>query len=204
MFRHFDEKHNFSSTSSFWGLEHANSLDLLPFPRDVFRSSMNGNNHGSWNGKWPENLTNSGAKFQDEVLSDRREMFSPFGRGRPYTKDSSNSQVKRSSSAPPRTTKTLRESVRDSGVNINSGKDATDRFKTPSGANLSVDNSHYLGMDISISSEMANQSNAQINKSVNIKQAPTRDISAAIAKWSSKSLAELMTSKFGSESSTNA
>ena len=154
---------------------------------------MHGDDHGSWHSKWPANLTAGGARtaIQPEVDT-RRDMFSPFGRGRTITsaQDESSSRPRRSTSAPPRIARSLKDTL------VTRDKRGGDPYATPvigvkSQADESTDRL-YGGSSAVGDRSMVSDAPLPNNNSSN---GGTRDISAAVAKWSSRSLAELMTSK---------
>lgn len=188
--RHFD-KRNTSSASNFWNFEGHVSYDLMPFPRDVFRSSMYGADHGSWNGIWPTNLTAAGKKsMSSRTVEDlRREMFSPYGKGNghldPRSQESNPSvgpaRRRRAGSAPPSLTrKSLSEFV---------GGESTDPYKTPVGGNRTqvADDGKPETAPAPLAAPVLNAIDRPI--------APirdTRDVSAAVKRWANKSLADLL------------
>jgi hypothetical protein len=179
-------------------LDHTSSVDLLPFPRDVYRSSMIGNDHGSWRGKWPANLTTAGemaAKNSDETM--RREMFSPYGRGRG---SDGGVRGKRSGSAPPRLSQSLNDFVKSK---------SEDPYSTPYATPVADQNKREdsfviaertipknKSIDIIPPKSLDNSAIPVIPSSVvsNVSKS-NRDISAAVSKWAAKSLAELVNMK---------
>jgi hypothetical protein len=168
----------------------------MPFPRDTYRSSMHGDDHGTWRGKWPTNLTAGGANTAAHPDDDsRRDMFSPFGRGRTSTGGQINesSRPRRSSSAPPRIARSLKDTLaaHDKGGN--------DPYATPVVFGKKSSQAEEQQADRSFSAAAAGERSVVTDvppqPSNSNSNGGARDISAAVAKWSSRSLAELMTSR---------
>jgi Ca2+-binding EF-hand superfamily protein len=198
--RHYHSaESNASSASNFWSMEHAPTVDLMAHPRDQFRGSMS-NEHGSWNGVWPPNLSGAGHKAASSasVAEGRREMFSPYGRGRFGAAGGGGGREaagshRRSGSAPPLSRKSLVDLV-------GGGDPYATPVSTPSGRGAGGRPAAQDDAYVAPAHDRAYAAPAPAPAPAQQAARPpppsdARDVSAAVSRWANKSLAELMAGK---------
>jgi hypothetical protein len=204
MKKHFQDRSNSRPASEFWNFEGVSTFDCLPA-----RPGGRGD-HQPWGQRWPRNDTAPRGKDADIPLKDIRPMFSPFGRGRDgesIISGSSAPRTPRSRSAPPRT-RSLQEVITSTGgakssFNPSATYGSTTSASTfgfaPDPSAFSDEGSTNSASQRSLRSYAESvQKQARAGPLVEATQAEARmrDVTAAMSKWTSKPLADMLRDQY--------
>lgn len=126
------------------------------------------------------------------IAENRREMFSPYGRGSGHEdrQPAGSTTRKRSGSAPP----ALSRKSLSEFVGGESERSSQDPYKTPVPTAKGEDSSRYVAPAPAPTVSLA-PTQVQSRPVERAPPADVRDVSAAVSRWANKSLAELMAGK---------
>lgn len=211
MKRHFNDRSAPRPASEYWNLDRSDTFDLMPT-----EPGARGENK-PWGQRWPLNDTAPRGKNADVETRDVRPMYSPFGRGRDADSVMSSGgtqRTPRSRSAPPGM-RSLHEVISSTG-----GRGTKGSFN-PSGTYGSTTSASTFGAgadpsnfsDEGSTNSASQRSLRSFAESVQrqarsstgggqaaapetTREVPMRDVTAAMSKWTSKPLANMLRDQY--------